>query len=39
MCDSYSAAADAAVALRRFLSPTEAAAVITKAGLKPLAAR
>jgi molybdate transport system substrate-binding protein len=30
---------DAAVALLRFLSSTEAAAVITKAGLKPLAAR
>jgi len=31
--------ADAAVALLRFLSSTAAAAVITKAGLKPLAAR
>jgi molybdate transport system substrate-binding protein len=31
--------ADAAVALLRFLSSTEAAAVITKAGLKPLATR
>ena len=31
--------ADAAVALLRFLSSTEAAAVIAKAGLKPLAAR
>ncbi|HKS64336.1 MAG TPA: substrate-binding domain-containing protein, partial [Xanthobacteraceae bacterium] len=30
---------DAAVALLRFLSSAEAAAVITKAGLKPLAAR
>jgi molybdate transport system substrate-binding protein len=30
---------DAAVALLRFLSSTEAATVITKAGLKPLAAR
>src|SRR5436190_2790215 len=30
---------DAAVALLRFLSSTEAAAVITEAGLKPLAAR
>ncbi len=30
---------DAAVALLRFLSSAEAASVITKAGLKPLAAR